>query len=279
MKPYPRYERPRCCVVEAVAPPAEPDLSDAYTEWKSWRSEDFGHPTAQASAYFDALWRRFVSESPATPRVLDVGFGNGQFLGWCRQRGMPVFGIETAEALLARARAAGFDCAESPDAMHGKPFDLIVLFDVLEHLPESRIAPFLDSLARRLSPDGLIILRTPNGGSPFGLHHQHGDPTHASILTASKLKFLCARVGLTLSYCGKDLRPLRAGPLWKLPARMLRALLYQLSERLVRFVFAPQPRGVLSANLLAVLRLDCRDCQENGDSRDSRDSRHDTSAV
>ncbi len=231
-------------------------MSDAYTEWKSWRSEDFGQPTPQARAYFDALWRRFVGKRHVPPRVLEVGFGNGQFLGWCRQRGLAVSGIETGEAPLVRARDAGFDCAESLDALDGDAFDLIVLFDVLEHLQESRITSFLGDLAKRLSADGRIILRTPNGGSPFGLNHQHGDPTHASILTANKLKFLCARAGLTIDYCGKDLRPLRPGPLVKLPVRVLRALLHQFFERLVRFVFAPQPRGVLSANLLAVLRHD-----------------------
>ncbi len=247
-------QRPYCAPDAApVAARRTGDSANAYAEWKAWRSDDFGHPTPEACAYFDALWRRFVGTGPAPLKMLEVGFGNGQFIGWCRQRGMAVWGIETSEALLARARNAGFDCVGSLDMLDDTRFDLIVLFDVLEHLQEARITPLLASLSNRLASGGRIILRTPNGGSPFGLNHQYGDPTHASVLTPNKLRFLCAPAGLAISYCGADLRPLRAVPVAKWPARLLRLLLSRLLERLVRFVFAPQPRGVLSPNLLTVL--------------------------
>ncbi len=227
---------------------------DGYAAWKSWQHEEFGLPTPAACAYFSQLCQRFIGTRRKSLRVLEVGFGNGQFLGWCRQQGMAVSGVETNHALLARARAAGFECAASVDELGERRFDLITLFDVLEHVPEASICAFLSQLAERLKPDGRIILRTPNGGSPFGLNHQHGDTTHASILTAQKFRYLVAPAGLRLRYCGTDLYPLYAGSLRALPARALRRMLHGLCERVVRFVFAPQPRGVLSANLLTVMR-------------------------
>lgn len=245
------------CGPKVTTAPSATSAADAYARWKSWVGEDFGQPTRRACAYFNLLWRRFIRQRRGAMKVLEIGFGNGQFLGWCRQHGLTVRGIETNDLLIARAQEAGFDCAHSLADL-GDPgdtrFDVIVLFDVLEHLPTDAITDFLRELAIRLAKDGRIILRTPNGGSPFGLNHQHGDPTHATVLTANKLKFLSAPAGLKVCYCGEDLHPLRGMPLRTWPASLLRRVLHRLLERLVRFAFAPQPRGVLSANLLTVLR-------------------------
>lgn len=251
------------CEPEVTTALSPTSAADAYARWKSWDGQDFGQPTRRASAYFNLLWRRFIHQRHGALRVLEIGFGNGQFLGWCRQQGLTVRGIETNDLLIARAQEAGFDCAHSlADLGHlsdrgdldAACFDVIVLFDVLEHLPTDAITDFLRELAIRLAKNGRIILRTPNGGSPFGLNHQHGDPTHVTVLTANKLKFLSAPAGLKACYCGEDLRPLRGMPLRTWPASLLRRVLHRLLERLVRFAFAPQPRGVLSANLLTVLR-------------------------
>ncbi len=260
----PTPDLPNSCTPDAVPSPAHHPVADAYADWKSWRHEDFGRPTAQASAYFNLLWRRFIGARRACVQVLEIGFGNGQFLGWCRKRGLTACGIETNEVLLARAHAAGFDCAGSLATFDAGPFDLIVLFDVLEHIPESGITAFLCSLSGRLAPQGQILLRTPNGGSPFGLNNQYGDPTHAAVLTPNKLKFLSAPAGLQVAFSGADPRPLRGLPAAKWPALALRLLLQRLLERLVRFVFAPLPRGVLAANLLTVLRHSTQGRQRSG---------------
>lgn len=232
-----------------------PELADRYAEWKSWRAADFGTPSAASCAYFSGLIRRFASPARPPLAILEIGFGNGQFLGWCRQRGHAATGIETNPALLARALQADFECHGSLAALAGRRFDLIVLFDVLEHLADSALPDFLRELACHLAEGGRIIARTPNGGSPFGLNHQHGDPTHAAILTRNKLAYLATGAGLALHYCGGDLYPLYAGSWQRMPARTVRALLRRLVEAFVRFAFAPQPRGVLSANLLTVLQL------------------------
>ncbi len=259
------HDLPNYCLPDGSPACARDAAPDAYAEWKSWRHEDFGRPTRQACAYFNLLWRRFAANRCQPQKVLEIGFGNGQFLGWCRQRGLTACGTETNEALLARARAAGFDCAGSLAILDAGPFDLIVLFDVLEHIPESGITAFLCSLSDRLAPQGQILLRTPNGGSPFGLNNQYGDPTHAAVLTPNKLKFLSAPAGLQMAFSGADPRPLRGLPPAKWPALALRLLLHRLLERLVRFVFAPLPRGVLAANLLTVLRHSTQGRQQHPD--------------
>lgn len=246
-----------------------PEAADRYAEWKSWRPADFGMPSAASSAYFTRLFRRFARPARRRLGILEIGFGNGQFLGWCRQQGHAVTGIETNPALLVRAAQAGFECHASLGALGGRRFDLIVLFDVLEHLPENGLADFLRELSAHLVDQGRIMVRTPNGGSPFGLNHQHGDPTHAAILTPNKFRYLAGHAGLALHYCGSDPYPLYAGSWQRLPGRALRKLLRRLAEAFVRFAFAPQPGGVLCANLLAVLKP-ARPCATGDDQLNSR---------
>ncbi len=247
-----------------------PDAAERYADWKSWQAADFGVPSAASSAYFSRLLRRFAGSSRKPLALLEIGYGNGQFLGWCRQQGHATTGVETNAVLLARAAQAGFECHASPGALSGRRFDLIVLFDVLEHLPESALTHFLRELSCLLGDQGRIIVRTPNGGSPFGLNHQHGDPTHAAILTPGKFRYLAGHAGLVLHYCGSDPYPLYAGSWRRLPGRALRAVLRRMVEAFVRFAFAPQPGGVLSANLLTVLQP-ARPGAADGDCLSSRD--------
>ena len=169
-----------------------------YANWKSWRPADFGTPTDASRAYFKKLWRQFVGRSRQPQNILEIGYGNGQFLGWCRQQGHRVTGVETNKDLLTRARKAGFDSQPSIDEVADAGFDLIVLFDVLEHVPEAGLPAYFQMLRDRLLTGGQIILRTPNGGSPLGLNNQHGDPTHVAILTRNKLKYLAL-----VFYCNK----------------------------------------------------------------------------
>jgi len=162
--------------------PSATSAADAYARWKSWAGEDFGQPMRRACAYFNLLWRRFLCQQHGSLRVLEIGFGNGQFLGWCRQHGLTVRGIETNDLLTARAQEAGFDCAHSladlgdlgdPAALSDTRFDVIVLFDVLEHLPTDAITDFLRKLAAAGAASaartaGEICVRTAAARCAFG---------------------------------------------------------------------------------------------------------------
>jgi len=57
-------------------------------------------------------------------------------------------------------------------------FDVIVVFDVLEHLTLEEILIFLDRAKQLLVTGGVIIARVPNCASPYGLAYQNGDFTH-----------------------------------------------------------------------------------------------------
>ncbi|EJW11540.1 Cyclopropane-fatty-acyl-phospholipid [Rhodovulum sp. PH10] len=77
-------------------------------------------------------------------------------------------------------------------------FNTIVAFDVFEHFSISEILNRLEAAAKMLKPGGHLLLRFPNGQSPFGLQAQHGDPTHKSALSRSIFEQLIQGMPFTI---------------------------------------------------------------------------------
>ena len=224
---------------------------DDYSEWKGWSRADFGRVTPAQRRYFG--WQLARARVPAGARVLELGFGNGAFLGFCRERGLAAVGVESNPNLVAWARAAGFTAAQAVEELPPEArYDLVALFDVLEHVPQADLVPFVSRLAARMAPGGAILVRVPNGDSPFGRVHQHGDLTHVTAFGESKLRQLAGRCGLVLASIGEA--PWHAQPVGRrTPRALLRGILRWGISRLFGFAFFNR-RIDLSANLSAVLR-------------------------
>ena len=59
-------------------------------------------------------------------------------------------------------------CESDLSNLKGDNYDLIVAFDVLEHIPQEDL-PSFKKVQRLLKEDGSFIARFPNCDSPFGL--------------------------------------------------------------------------------------------------------------
>lgn len=98
--------------------------------------------------------------------ALDVGCGAGLLAEPLARLGATVTAIDPAAELIAAARehAAGQGLAidyraAAVEDLTGT-FDLITAMEVIEHTADPQ--RFLDDVAKRLAPDGLLILSTPN---------------------------------------------------------------------------------------------------------------------
>jgi SAM-dependent methyltransferase len=103
---------------------------------------------------------------PAGAQVLDVGCGRGVLLGRLADRGSHVHGVEMSEEAAAGAdpRADVRIAPRLSDAVYPAcSFDQIILWHVLEHLPDPRAT--LIECQRIMRPGGRLIVAVPNFSS------------------------------------------------------------------------------------------------------------------
>ena len=227
--------------------------ADEYIRWKSWDRRPFAAPDAWYRAFYRA---ELAKTGMASFRnALEVGFGNGEFLAYARERGIVVAGVETNHALIDSAKRAGFDAYEG---LAGVPserlFDLVVAFDVLEHMTLDAIVDLLTDVRRRLRPGGVLLARFPNGDSPFSRASQHGDVTHQTIIGSEKLRYLAQTTGFEVTFCGATSLPVLGAPLNKAAYAVLARPLRWVIDKFLALLYLQRTDVRFTANLTAVLR-------------------------
>lgn len=173
-------------------------MYDHYDTFKGW--DNYFHASNEDRRYFSREFRDF---SLAGKRILEIGYGSGALLAWFAEQGAEVAGVEITQRSLEEARQRGLnvytDIASAQTAE--RPFDLIVAFDVLEHLSIDAILALLQDVKKALSANGSMLIRVPNGRSPWGLANQYGDLTHITVLSDLRLNQLALETGFRLSFC------------------------------------------------------------------------------
>ena len=105
--------------------------------------------------------------SPRGKRVLDVGCAGGAFLVAARQMGFAVTGIEPARWMAAYGREHyQLDIREGilePGSFEAHSFDVITLWDVIEHLPQP--LETLQIVRSLLKPGGVLLVNYPDIGT------------------------------------------------------------------------------------------------------------------
>lgn len=232
----------------------EPD--NAYIDWKHWEGSAFGTFTIDEARYFAA---ETELESNPAPRVLEIGFGNGNFLGWAKSIGGEVFGVEPNPVLIARANSFfGTGCAF--DSLQNVPMPRlkgyithVVAFDVIEHIAWDKLCVTLTHIRELLAPDGRLIVRFPNGDSPFGRVTQHGDPTHVTTLGRQKLEYLARGAGLEVAEIRSPALPIMGRGLITALRRTLLKIARYMIERPISLLYFGGRRIPLDSNYVAIL--------------------------
>jgi O-antigen chain-terminating methyltransferase len=137
--------------------------------------------------------------------VLDLGCGDGVFLGLLREAGVAARGVDRSEAAVARAREAGLEVREGDllaelDASADGSLGGVVSFQVLEHLSLPAVLRLLRTARRKLRPGGVLVVETVNLASLIVFARAWTlDPTHRLPLHPLTLRFLADEAGFASS--------------------------------------------------------------------------------
>lgn len=235
--------------------------SNDYISWKKWDQEEFGKLTYGGEFYFNQFFRKYKLLKK-NKKILEIGFGNGGLLGYLKKHSNELIGVETNTILVSRAVENGYGAFAGlvweVSELDDKKFDLIFAFDVVEHMSVGDLKSFFSWVAKHLDAYGSLILRFPEGASPLGLAYQHGDFTHATILTRNKLISLCDINELTLiSYDDEYLRSDKLcsyGLIGKFFLLILQAYAKFLRNILKFFLFPLSTDLRLSTNSIVIIK-------------------------
>lgn len=225
-----------------------------YLDWKDWDASTFANYSKLEKAYFDNISKLVRLGNNAN--ILEIGFGNGSFLGYSNRAGYSFDGVESNNKLVENAKNSNYSVFNTIDQIDcKKKYDLIALFDVIEHVEADEVEIFFNKLKDKLAIDGSLFLRFPNGSSPLGLGNQHGDPTHCNIITLSKLNYWCNNLGLEVVKYRGDIRPfIFRHNIKKAPSRIIKFVLFKITEKFIRLI-SNQSKGILSSNLEVVIKI------------------------
>lgn len=202
-------------------------LVDVYDEgyWKSAdpKSRGYADYAREAALYLRTFEKRMALVAgwlrPAS-RVLDVGCAAGYFLRVAQRHGHDVYGVELSPAISREAVAAlgaeRIHTGTLDEAIAGKgfapgSFDLVTMWDVVEHLPDPQHV--LRAIRTLLKPDGALLIETQNVASRWARllgkrwhHYKHDEHLyHFDPVTIRRLLDDCGfRVrSLGSAYAGK----------------------------------------------------------------------------
>jgi SAM-dependent methyltransferase len=184
----------------------------------------------------------FIRNYRSNGKLLELGCAYGFFLQEAA-RHFEVAGIELAAEAAAHGRRAGLNVlsglASEANLRQIGHVDVIVLFDVIEHLPQPRET--LDLCCQQLNPGGIIVITTGDFGSTAakltGVKWRlMTPPQHLWFFTQESVHRLSASLGLSVAHVDHP---------WKtVPASLIA---FQL-----RRMLGLRPAGVATASRIGV---------------------------
>jgi 2-polyprenyl-3-methyl-5-hydroxy-6-metoxy-1,4-benzoquinol methylase len=132
-------------------------------------AHSMGHPGLVDRARLDLsercpFWlKALLPFCPPPARTLELGCANGSFVGLLSAAGYDASGMDLSPAVTAFVHEA-FEVPiltgplETQD-LKSEAFDVVILMDVLEHLPQP--VESLETIAEILRPAGLLMIQTP----------------------------------------------------------------------------------------------------------------------
>jgi 2-polyprenyl-3-methyl-5-hydroxy-6-metoxy-1,4-benzoquinol methylase len=144
-------------------------------------------------------------------RILELGCGYGALVKFALDAGYTqVEGIDISQEQVDVAKQLGINgvrkngLAEALNSQEDGSLDMVVSFDVIEHLSKSELLNIADEVNRVLSKKGRWLLHMPNAASPFFGRIRYGDFTHEQAFTKGSLSQALRVAGFSKINCYEE---------------------------------------------------------------------------
>jgi len=211
--------------------------------------------------YFRQVIRRHFPRDPDAA-VLELGCGHGAFLYAIHEAGYKhARGVDWSDEQVHAARELGIAGVEQGDVMSALAatatgsVDVVVTFDLIEHLTRRELVPLVDDVRRVLRPGGRWIIHVPNGEAPFGARMRYWDFTHELAFTRVSITQLLRASGYSSVRCYED-EPVPHGIRSVVRFLLWKVIRVGLLSYLAIETGAFDRGAVFSQNLLAVVERD-----------------------
>jgi 2-polyprenyl-3-methyl-5-hydroxy-6-metoxy-1,4-benzoquinol methylase len=181
-------------------------------------------------------------------RIYEVACGPGIFLRFLKAEGYRnVVGSDSSPAQIALAQSSGAsivlgDSLQELKKQAADSFETIIGIDFIEHLPKDIFVEFLFECHRTLKPGGCLIMRAPNGDSPFVGRNLFNDITHYWAYTTIATQALLQMAGFKrVEFVDESLASIQHArwikvPLMKISQVVLRLLIRSASREDVKYL-------------------------------------------
>lgn len=235
--------------------------------YRNWHDGSDEHFQRMVDAY-KVFLLPYTQTIPADSRIVEIGSGVGYCLEALNQLGFSnVVGIELDKKMADKALKRGLNVINSSiqdyltqDNVH-MPTTLVLMFDVLEHVPKDDVLPLLKNIYSMLADDGVFLCQTPNCYSIAGSAFRYVDWTHVSSFSCYSFDALLHTAGF------QSIRILDPAPiLWpnikqviRNPLRAIPPFKKWIARKLFLFMLEQEVgkyNGPISANMLAIAMKD-----------------------
>lgn len=203
---------------------------------------------------YGKLLKNFLPEKKDA-KILDIGCGYGSLLYFFHKEGYrDVLGVDHSSQQVQLAHKLGIHNIQQEDffsflAGQSSRYDFITAMDVLEHLRKEEVVDFLKKVFSALKPGGKLLIRVPNGTSPFFGNYRYGDFTHETSFTALSIRQVFTLSGL------QEIKVISVDPVVHGVFSAIRYFFWKGIESLLRFYLLVETgecqEAVLTQNLMA----------------------------
>lgn len=161
-----------CKVVMLLPAPDQKILNDLYNSENYFLNDDHSsgyssYGSEEAGIVKTFKWRHEkLLKNCKISNVLEIGCGYGFYAQVLKEKNIKTyFGVDMNEHAIYELEKKGFDGVNGTieGISDKKYFDLVALFDVLEHIPNPH--DFLNEIKKRVSEDAFLVFTTPSTSS------------------------------------------------------------------------------------------------------------------